>query len=263
MLPDSSRTSAAHLVEGDGFRVLLDCGSGTLHGLARHRVDWPGLTHVAVSHYHNDHVGDLSGVLFALKYDSARAREEPLTLIGPPGFRGFLRRLGSALGDHVLDPGFPVTVVELGPDDAFEQRNSGLRIRAHPTPHTDESVAYRVETPNGVVSYTGDTGPSDAVGEFLAGCSVLIGECALTDPPEMELHLAPSGLARIASLADPDLLIVTHVYPPTRPADAALLVSQNGFGGNVVPGEDGLTVWIDEDGPIIEATIDAGVVEPS
>ena len=53
----------------------------------------------------------------------------------------------------------------------------------------------------------------------------------------MELHLAPSGLARIASLADPDLLIVTHVYPPTRPADAALLCAQNGFGGNVVTGE--------------------------
>ena len=141
--------------------MLLDGGSGTLHGLARHRVDWPALTHVVVSHYHNDHVGDLSGVLFTLKYGLARAREEPLTLIGPPGFRGFLRRLGSALGDHVLDPGFPVTVVELGPDDAFEQRNSDLRIRAHPTPHTDESVAYRVETPNGVVSYTGDTGPSE------------------------------------------------------------------------------------------------------
>ena len=141
--------------------MLLDCGWGTLHGLARHRVDWPALTHVAVSHYHNDHVGDLSGVLFTLKYGLARAREEPLTLIGPPGFRGFLCRLGSALGDHVLDPGFPVTVVELGPDDAFEQRNSDLRIRAHPTPHTDESVAYRVETPNGVVSYTGDTGPSE------------------------------------------------------------------------------------------------------
>ena len=123
-------------------------------------------------------------------------------------------------------------------------------------------MAYRVETPSGVVGYTGDTGPSDAVGEFLAGCSVLIGECALTDPPEMELHLAPSGLARIASLADPDLLIVTHVYPPTRPADAALLVAQNGFGGKVVPGEDGLTVWIDEDGPIIGATIDEGVVDP-
>ena len=63
--------------------MLLDGGSGTLHGLARHRVDWPALTHVVVSHYHNDHVGDLSGVLFTLKYGLARAREEPLTLIGP------------------------------------------------------------------------------------------------------------------------------------------------------------------------------------
>ena len=256
MLPDASRSSAAHLIDGDGFRLLLDCGSGTLHGLARHAVDWAGLSHIAISHYHNDHVGDLSGVLFALRHGLAGAREEPLTLIGPPGFRGFLSRLGSALGDHVVNPGFPLRVCELEPDDVFEQRRSGLRVRAHPTPHTDESVAYRVETPSGVVSYTGDTGPSDAVGEFLAGCSVLIGECALRDPPEMELHLAPSGLARIATLADPELLVVTHVYPPTRPADAALQVGQHGFGGHIVPGEDGLTVWIDEDGPVVEAAVE-------
>jgi len=225
LLPDASRSSAAHLIDGDGFRLLLDCGSGTLHGLARHAVDWGGLSHIAISHYHNDHVGDLSAVLFALRHGLAEAREDPLTLVGPPGFGGFLSRLGAALGEHVLDPGFPLRVCELGPDDVFEQRNSGLRIRAHPTPHTDESVAYHVETPSGVVSYTGDTGPSDAVGEFLAGCSVLIGECALRDPPEMELHLAPSGLARIATLADPELLIVTHVYPPTRPAEAAFFMT--------------------------------------
>ena len=252
MIPDASRSSAAHLIDGEGFRLLLDCGSGTLHGLARHAVDWTGLSHVAISHYHNDHVGDLSAILLALKHGLAVAREEPLTLIGPPGFVGFLSRLDSALGDHVLDPGCPLDVCELGPLDVFEAQKLGLRIRAYPTPHTDESVAYRVETASGVVGYTGDTGPSDAVGEFLAGCSVLIAECSLADPPSMEFHLAPSGLARIATLADPDLLIVTHVYPHTRPADAALLVEQHGFGGHIVAGEDGLTVHLHEDGPVVE-----------
>jgi len=256
LLPAKARSSAAHLIEGEGFRLLLDCGSGTLHGLARHSVDWEGLSHVAITHYHSDHVGDLSAVLSVLRYRLAGVREEPLTLIGPPGFRGFLGRLGSAMGVHVLDPGFPLDVCELGPHDVYEQQASGLRIRAHATPHTDESVAYRVETTSGVVGYTGDTGPSDAVGEFLVGSSVLIGECALTDPPETEFHLAPSGLARIATLADAKLLIVTHVYPPTLPADAALLVGQHGFGGRIVPGEDGLSVRIDERGLIIEAAVE-------
>ena len=72
----------------------------------------------------------------------------------------------------------------------------------------------------------------------------------------MEFHLAPSGLARIATLADPELLIVTHVYPPTRPSDAALLVEQYGFSGHIVPGEDGLTVRIDEDGPVVEVVVE-------
>ena len=253
LLPDASRSSAAHLVEGEGFRVLLDCGSGTLHGLARHTVAWPGLTHVAVSHYHLDHVGDLSGLLFALKYAFAGRREEPLTLVGPRGFGEFLDRLGSALGDHVLEPRFPLSVVELGMGDVLQHGTSTLRMRAHPTPHTSESVAYRVETPDGAVGYTGDTGPSDALAEFLRGCRVLIGECALTDPPEMALHLAPSGLSRLATLADPELLILTHVYPPMSPAEAAGLVAGHGFGGDIVPGEDGLTVFMGPDGLVVGA----------
>ena len=63
------------------------------------------------------------------------------------------------------------------------------------------------------------------------------------------------GVSR-ATLADPELLVVTHVYPPTRPADAVLQVGQHGFGGHIVPGEDGLTVWIDEDGPVVEAAVE-------
>ena len=57
------RARAGHLVEVDGVRLLLDCGSGVVQRLARH--DWMGITHVALSHFHADHIGDLPTLIFA------------------------------------------------------------------------------------------------------------------------------------------------------------------------------------------------------
>jgi len=224
--------------------MLLDCGTGTLHGFARLGVPWQHLTHVAISHYHNDHVGDLSGLLFALRHGTRPRREEPLVLIGPPGFGAFLERLAAALGDHVTDPGFPVQVRELSPVDALEDETAGFRLTAHPTRHTDESIAYRWEGRGGVVGYTGDTGPSEDVARFLAGAHVLVSECALTDPPEMDFHLSPAGVAEMARLAQPETLVLTHVYPPLTPEEAVRQVSTAGYGGRVVAAFDGLRLTL-------------------
>lgn len=211
---------------------------------------WRELSHVAISHYHSDHVGDLSALLFALKHGLRPRRSEPLTLMGPPGFADFLDRLGLALGDHVVDPGFALRVVELAPGEPLE--GPGFALSAAPTPHSEESVAFRLEGPWGRLGYTGDTGPSEAVASFLAGCDALLSECALTDPPEMRFHLSPRGVAELAKASDPGLLVITHVYPPLTPDQAAREVSAAGFDGPVVPAADGLRVSI-EDGSVTVA----------
>lgn len=248
LLPDPERSSAAFLVETPGARVLLDCGPGTMHGLARHGVAWQELTHVAVSHYHMDHVGDLAALLFALKNGVRPRRTRPLTLVGPRGFGAFLERLAGALGDHVVDPGFDVDVVELGWGEELEVPTARMVISAHPTPHTDESVAYRVAVPAGTVGYSGDTGPSDALAAFLAGCRVLVLECGQDDPPLREGHLSPSTVAELAAAATPETLVLTHVTPPLTPEAAVAGVRAAGYAAPVLAGFDGLRIPL-EAGP--------------
>jgi ribonuclease BN (tRNA processing enzyme) len=238
LVPDEARRSAAHLLEADEVRLLLDCGPGTLHGFARHGVAWPEITHVAISHYHTDHVGDLSALLFALKWGLQPSRTRELVLIGPVGFRGFLERLAEALGPHILEPGFGVRVLESDPGDALEL-GSGLRLSSRPTHHTDESVAYRVDLPGGAFGYTGDTGPLDGLGSFLSGCDVLVSECAQTDPPALDTHLSPRGVAELAREATPGVLVLTHLYPPLTPSEAERLVSAAGYPGPVIAPGDG------------------------
>lgn len=255
-LPDARRHSAAHHIDLHSASILLDCGPGTLHGLAAHGIDWGALTHVVVSHYHNDHVGDLAALPFAMKQVGAPERSVPLTLIGPVGFGRFLERLAAAMGRHVLDPGFPLHVFEVAPGAAFEDAAAGFRLEAEPTPHTEESLAYRASGAWGAMGYTGDTGPSDEVAEFLTGCDVLVAECTLTDPPTMDRHLSPTLLADLASVARPGLLVLTHVYPDQTPAEAAEQVRRR-YDGPVLAASDGTRITLSSDGPVVDPTIDA------
>lgn len=245
LLPDADRHSAAHLLEWGGARLLLDCGAGSLHGFARHRVAWQRITHVALSHFHTDHVGDLAPLLFALRHAVRPPREEPLTLLGPPGLDDFVRALAGAHGDWVMSPGFEVRTVELT-GERWEDPGGEVALAFHPTPHTDASLAFRIATSDGDAGYTGDTGPSDEVAAFFAGVDVLVAECSLPDPPELDTHLTPSGVAEMARSADPGLLVLTHVYPPLIPGDVPRLVEEAGWHGRSVLGRDGLVVEVEE-----------------
>ncbi len=243
LAPDALRHSAAHWVESAETRLLLDCGPGTLHGLARHGLPWKELTHVAVSHYHPDHVSDLVPLVYAFHYGQESTRSAPLTLVGPPGFSDFLTRLAGALGGRLLDTAFPMDVVELGPGESRALDPTTV-LSAHPTPHTDESVCFRVQTRDGIVGYTGDTGPSETVGTFLAGSRVLIAECYRPDADPVEGHLTPSALAQLAAAVEPELVVVTHVAAPHTPEEMAVEVVRAGYDGEVRPGRDGLSLTL-------------------
>lgn len=241
--PEPGRVCSCYFVDAGATRILLDCGPGAVHHLARLRLPWRRLDHLLLSHFHNDHIGDIPMLLFALKWGAKERRTEPLTVWGPVGTRERMRRLADALGDHVSDPGFPLEIRELAPG---ERAGLAPEVTAActKTPHTDESVGYRLELAGeragGSVGYTGDTGPSDEVAAFMAGVDVLVAECSLPDEEAIPTHLSPSSLARMAIRAAPARLVVTHVYPWLDAQDVVARVREAGWTGATTRAEDGL-----------------------
>ena len=241
--PSATRASAAHLVtvEDGPLKVvlLLDCGAGTVHGLARHGLPWQSITHLAITHFHADHLGELPALFFAMKYGAMETRTAPLTLIGPTGLRNRLKGFAIALGDWVNDPGFPLEIIEISPGTRT-QLVSGVTLACCKTPHTDESLAYAVESRGTRLVYTGDTGPSNEVGDWAAGCDALLAECSLPDDRAMDIHLTPTSAGAMAARAQAKRLILTHLYPPVESVDIVGIAGRM-YAGPITVARDGDT----------------------
>lgn len=231
------RVRAGHLVEAGGVRLLMDAGSGITHRLAGSDRDWWDITHVAVTHFHADHIGDLPTLIFAWRHARIPARQAPVTILGPVGTGALMDRLALAFGDWVTAPGFPLTIREIAPDERVDL-TPDVRLQAHPVPHTPESVAYSVEHAGRRVVYTGDTGPDAGLATWAAGCDVLLAECSLPQRMAIPQHLTPESCGALAAAAQAKRLVLTHFYPPVLEEDIPGIVGRQ-YTGPVTLAHDG------------------------
>jgi ribonuclease BN (tRNA processing enzyme) len=240
-VPESDHACSGFLLENGPVRLLLDCGGGVVHNMARFDLRWKDITHVAITHFHNDHIGDLPLLFFAWKHGMWPGRKQPLTVIGPRGMRKLIDRMAGVFGTHVTEAGFDVAYEEM--DDGDEARLSdGVRLCAARTPHTDRSLAFRVEAEGRSFCYTGDTGHSSDVATFAQSVDLLLMECSLPDDAGMATHLTPSQVADMARTALPKRLLLTHIYPQLRRSDIPRLIREAGWPGTVEIAADGARV---------------------
>ncbi|MDH3457210.1 MAG: MBL fold metallo-hydrolase [Gemmatimonadota bacterium] len=235
--PQADRAAAAHWVETGSVRLLLDCGAGTLQRAAAFAVPWHTVTHLALTHFHVDHWGELPHYLFALRWGIEPPRSQPLTVLGPRGMRTRLTLLAGAYGDWVMQPEFPLEIVELDPGRRHTLAPA-VYLDTLKTPHTDESLAYAVTAGESRVVYTGDTGYSEELAAWAADCDLLLAECSLPEERAVSLHLTPSQAGTLARVAGARRLVLTHFYPVYAGADPAAMAAE-AFGGDVVAARDG------------------------
>ncbi|HEU4641421.1 MAG TPA: ribonuclease Z [Gemmatimonadaceae bacterium] len=242
--PSPSRVNAGYLVEAGGVRLLLDCGSGVVHRMAGLGIDWMGITHVAVTHFHADHTSDLPSLLFAWRWGALPPRSAPAQVIGPPGTDALLGKMADVFGRGVRYPDFPLEVRELPPGAAVELED-GVVLEAHAVPHTAESVAYCVRRGGRRLVYTGDTGPDAALAEWASGCDVLLCECSLPEELAIPSHLTPARCAELAAAARPGMLVLTHFYPPVEAVDVRGVIAEQ-YRGEIALAVDGWSIEIEE-----------------
>jgi len=241
--PSATRVNPGHLVEAGGVRLLMDCGSGVVHRMASLGIDWAAVTHLALTHFDQDHTSDVAALFMAWRYGQLPARSAPVTVLGPAGTRALFERLAAALWTSLLAPGFPVEVVELAAG-AEHALGDGVVLTTRAVHHAPESIAYAVEHAGRRVVYTGDTAPDPTLGAWVrgaAGCDVLLTECSLPASMAVPSHLTPESVGELAAAADPGLLVLAHLYPPVEVLDLPALIGER-WRGRVVVAHDGWSV---------------------
>lgn len=212
--PSLRRAAPGICVCQDDYRILLDCGAGTLRQLLQAGIPCDRIDAIFLSHFHPDHVGDLIPFLFATKYSLGYQRTSPFRLFAHPRFENLYERLKEAFGEWIVPPSGLMRVETIGTDTRNLVLEDNLRLSFSPVPHTPESLAIRIDTEDGKsVVYSGDTDYSTDLIHLATGADLLICECSCPEAGKVSGHLTPSLAGKMAAQAGCKKLLLTHLYP--------------------------------------------------
>ncbi|GAA4059401.1 MBL fold metallo-hydrolase [Nonomuraea soli] len=204
--PDSP--ASCYLLEAEGFRMLLDFGSGALGALQRH-IGLYDVDAICLSHLHADHCLDLCGYHVVRTYGPAAPY--PRVPVYAPADAP--RRLADAYGmpdEPALETAFDFRVLtpgtfEIGP----------FTVTAGLVNHPVEAYGFRVAHGGRSIAYSGDTGQSDELVRLADGVDLLLCEASFLDQPDLptDLHLSGRQAAEHAAKAGAGRLVLTHLVP--------------------------------------------------
>ena len=244
-VPHAKRASASYWLETTaGTSILMDAGADAPHRMAEEELDWPNLDVVWISHYHWDHFAGLLAFLFGMKWaPQTEARTAKLRILGPKGLRQMLERINETNSFKLFDQRFPVEISEVDANDKIEVAPN-VSARAMATPHTKESLALRLTDADGkTIVYTSDTGFVEELVPFCSAAHLLLLECSFRKNKPLETHLELADAMKIAAACDPEILVLTHLYPEW---DQFNLAAEAGrlWQGETIEATDGLRLIV-------------------
>lgn len=278
--PLTHRAGSSCLVELDGADLLFDCGPGCVRRLLRKGVSPTRVTDLFLTHLHYDHCVDY-GYLVLSRWDQGAGRIPELTVHGPTHTRRMTDLLFGE--DGVYGPDLAARTQHPGSEFIYEKRG-GVLPRQRPTPDVQEladgaevegegwsvkavevvhcqpqlaSLAYRLETSEGAVVFTGDTAPTPGLTELARGAEVLVHMChmlngVVTDPRLTDCCSGHLDAARTARDAGVQTLVLVHLTEQLeRPGVRERVVCEAGavFEGQLVFGEDLMEIPMGQIGP--------------
>ncbi|MEI6440225.1 MAG: MBL fold metallo-hydrolase [Alphaproteobacteria bacterium] len=211
------RSEPSNLLIVDGRLYLFDCGLGAVRQIMAAGLRPEAVNTVFITHHHPDHDLDLVGLMGNTSFMADATASKPMRIFGPPGTvamtKAAIDYLGVPFGqfaaEHLRAPWPPQ-----GLFDATDLAKEGLvfqddKIRVYAAENSHFSLmtpaeragryaySYRVETPDAVVVFTGDTGPSAAVAKLAMGADVLVTEAI--DVATMERNIRAQAAAGLIS----------------------------------------------------------------
>ena len=211
--PPAGGATCGFLVSHEGTNIWLDAGTGTFARLQEH-IGIDDVAAIVVSHGHTDHFIDVIPAFYARHY--GHMGTPGLPFYSPEGFVDSVSLLVSEDGKDVLREAYSFRTVGRG--DAFEV--GPFSISVFEMTHIGvNAVGFRVEAAGGVLAYTGDSGPCDAVVEMSQDAGILLAEATYqNDSVLYPFHMSAAQAGEMATKAGVGRLVLTHLLPGLDPA---------------------------------------------
>jgi ribonuclease BN (tRNA processing enzyme) len=256
---DATRGQPANLLIVKGTPYLFDAGNGVGRQLTLAHVPVTSIGRIFITHNHDDHNADW-GTLMGLAWSLGRT--EPMMVYGPRGTEsmllGFLQYFAPNVANRTLVKGAttPPASVFVAHDiegDGLVYQDANIKVTALENCHFhyvpgdpghgwQKSYAFRVQTPDKVVVFSGDTGDcGKQLIEFVRGASILVHEVISLPAIEQRIRSDPS--ARYSEEQIPALMLHMRAEH-TTPEDIGKLAAAAGVGqvvlSHLVPGGEAL-----------------------
>ncbi len=260
--PKATRSAPAFAVVVDGVTYIVDCGNGVARQMAKAALPFRSLRTVFVTHHHSDHNADY-GNLFLLLW--AAGLKAPVDAYGPPPLarmtEQYLALNAYDIATRIADEGRPPLAPLIRAHDIDSAgevyRDERVRVTCALVKHPPvvPSFAFRFDTPDRAIVFSGDTAPCDSLVELAQGADVLVHEvmyepaldaiCARLDNATrlrqhlLDSHTTADQVGVVAREAKVKCLVLSHFVPAEGVAEELWreAVARN-FGGEIVLGTD-------------------------
>ncbi|WP_062352185.1 MBL fold metallo-hydrolase [Bacillus kwashiorkori] len=230
--PKVNEASTGYLLEYDGFRLLIDCGSAVLSKLQQF-VKPTMIDACIISHYHTDHIADIGVLQHALMIDSIiTGSEKQLPIYG-----------------HTLDAGefAKLTYKQYTQGVAYsEGRESNIgpfTVSFLRTNHPVPCYAMRFEAGGKVLIFTADSAYQDSFIRFAKDADLLLSECNFYEDMDGENagHMNSRDVGTIAKKANVKQTVLTHL-PQFRDVETLVKEVKKYYNGPVQLAKLGLQI---------------------
>jgi ribonuclease BN (tRNA processing enzyme) len=268
--PTPTRFGSSYVLEVAGERLMFDCGPAATHKLVKAGLKPTEIDYLFFTHHHFDHDVDYPCFLLC-RWDQGAGRERRLKVFGPTLTEQLTDRIlhperGAFAHDWIARVNHPlsqqvyvnrggtlprrppeVEVKDVGPGPVYE--TSGWRVSAAPAEHVQpylDSLAYRLDSEEASIVFTGDTQPCASVVELARGADTLVSMCwddqeIMDQNGEASGQCGTTGAARMAQEAGVKRLVLSHIGPHLAshgPLEKGIGDVRRVFGGQIVFAEE-------------------------